>query len=270
MEFNNIKDEVKLEKEYSKHKVFSELKSYSCFYDSLSFSIMTWVTQGTTGISNLDSSSYSSIKGTIDSIYEILAKGRINDTYALIRKYFDSTFINIYTNLYLHDNFSTDKLIVNKIENWKQGKETIPEFRTISKYIKESQTLEPITKLLKKDDRYKKIRDRCNDNMHYNYFLHFLLNDNDIRLPNRMKYLDTISSDMMALFIQHFAYTFYIKDHYFMSTDYIDCLDVGVPPEEGSQYWVAPFIQEIYSNIIKKNRPDLANIIKENTQMRLE
>ena len=75
---------------------------------------------------------------------------------------------------------------------------------------------------------------------------------------------------MRALFIQHFAYIFYLNDHYFMSSDYVDYLDVGMTPEEDSQYWVAPFIQEVYTEIIKKYRPDIAIEIKDKTEMKLE
>lgn len=124
--------------------------------------------------------------------------------------------------------------------------------------------------MLRKDDKYKKIRDRCNDNTHYNFYHNVLLNDNEIHNPNRIKYLDAVSFDMRALFIQHFAYIFYLNDHYFMSSNYVDCFDVGMPPEEGSQYWVAPFIQEIFSEIIEKYRPDIAKEIKDKTVMKLE
>ena len=270
MEFNNHTTEEKLGKEYTKHTVFKELKIYSDFYNSLSFSIMSWVAQGTKAFLNLDTYSYSSIRGTVDSICEILGKGGINDAYALIRKYFDSTFINIYANLYLQDNFGIDNFIVEKIENWRRGTETIPEYRMISSYIKESPKMKPINDLLRKDNRYKKLRNRCNDNTHYNFYHNVLLNDNEIYNPNRINYLDAISLDMRALFIQHFAYIFYINDHYFMSSDYTDCLDVGITPEEDSLYWVAPFIQEIFSEIIEKHRPDIAKEIKENTKMKLK
>lgn len=141
MKFDNLKIEDKLGKEYTEHNVFDELKSYSDFYDSLSFSIMGWASLGTNAILNLDTYAYSSIKGTIDSICEILGKGRINDAYALIRKYYDSTFINIYTNLYLQDNFSIDNFTVAKIDNWRKGTETIPEFRGILKSLPNSNLL---------------------------------------------------------------------------------------------------------------------------------
>jgi hypothetical protein len=55
-----------------------------------------------------------------------------------------------------------------------------------------------------------------------------------------------------------------------MSSDYIDALDCGMTPEDGSQYNVAPFIQEIFNSIIEKYRPDIALEIKLKTVMRLE
>lgn len=270
MTFNGTTIEDRLGQEYLEHKVFKELKTYSDFYDSLSFSTMNWMSQGTKAILNLDTYTFSSIKGTINSINEILKKGRINDAYALIRKYYDSTLINIYSNLYLQDHFSIDNFIVEKIDNWRKGTDTIPEFRVISRYIKESLKLQPINELLKKDDRYKKIRDRCNNNTHYNFYHNVMLNDNEIFNPNRIKYLDAISFDMCALFIQHFAYIFYLNDHFFMSGDYVDSLELGITPEEDSQYWVAPFIQEIFDKIVRIKRPDIADEIKKNTDMNLD
>ncbi len=96
-----------------------------------------------------------------------------------------------------------------------------------------------------------------------------MLNDNEIHNPQRIKYLDAFSFDIESLFIQHFAYIFYLNDHYFMSSDYTDSLDLGLTPEENSQYWVAPFTQEIFDEIIKLKRPDIAKEIKKNTEMKL-
>lgn len=270
MEFSKIKPENRFGKKYNEHLIFNQLKKYSDFYDSLSFSIMSFAPQGTKTFLNLDTYAYSSIKGTIDSIIEILKKGRINDAYALLRKFFDSTMINVYTNLFLQDHFNFDNFIVTQIENWRNGTETIPEYRVISKYIKESERLKPINKLQKKDDRYKIIRDRCNDHTHYNFFKHLLLNDNQIQNPDRVKYLDMFAKDIEAIFIQHFAYIFYMNDHYMMSSDYCDSLDVRITPEENSQYWVANFIQVAFNEVIKVSRPDIAIEIKRNTGMELE
>ena len=53
------------------------------------------------------------------------------------------------------------------------------------------------------------------------------------------------------------------------SSDYVDALDCGVEPEPDSQYWVAPFVQSIFDEVISKYRPDIAQTIKQNTSMML-
>lgn len=270
MKLEKIKPEDRLGKEYIEHQIFKQLRHYSDFYDSLSFSIMNWISEGTNAVLNLDTYTYSSVKGTIESIEDVLKKGRINDGYSLLRKYFDSTMINVYANLYLIDHFSFDNFIVSQIDNWRKGTEKIPEYRVISKYIKESSKLTSINKLLQIDKRYEKIRDRCNDHTHYNFYFNVLLNDNEIHNPNRVKYLNTFSTDIEAIFIQHFSYIFFLNDHYMMSSAYTDYLDVGMTPVEDSQYWVASFIQKTFDDIIKVKRPDIADEIKRNTAMQLD
>lgn len=259
-----------MDKAYKEHPVFKQLSDYAEFYKDLSTSVMGWYTQGTIGsVFNIDTHVYSSIQGTLESIKDILAKGRINDAYALLRKYYDSAMINIYTNLYLDDNFSIENFVVNKINNWLHGKEQLPEYRVMSDYIRKSGKLAEINGLLSKDNRYKEIRERCNDHTHYNFYKNLLLNNNEMLIENRIVLLNLFSKDVENLFILHLSYLFYLKDQYMMSSDYADSMDLGLIPEEGSQYFVAPFIQAIFDKVVKKNRMDLAIAIKNNTVMNL-
>ncbi|SFL99637.1 hypothetical protein [Halanaerobium salsuginis] len=259
-----------LNKKYKEHKVFEEIDEYEGFYESLSYSIMNWTTAGTQSIINVDTYLLSSIKGTLNSIKMILKNGQINDSYALLRKYYDSIAINIYINLYLIENNNLEKLFVEKINNWIIEKNQLPPFSEMLNYIKNSSELKEINLLLKKNNLYGKIRDRCNDHLHYNSYKLFLINDEKIYSKERIKYLDQISNDLRNLFILHFIYLFYLKDKYMMSSDYIDRLEVGLTPVEDSQYWVAPFIQKIFDKIIKTNRNDLAKELKSSTYMDLK
>jgi len=256
---------------YKEHPAFKQLSEYAEFYKDLATSVMGWVTQGTMGsVLNIDTYVYSSMQGTLDSIKDILIKGRINDSYALLRKYHDSVIINVYSTLYLEDNFSFENFVVEKINDWLHGKEQLPEYRIMSDYIRKSEKLITINALLYKDNTYKEIRDRCNDHTHYNFYHNLLLNDNELYIKNRYGILNRFSKDLENLFILHLSYLFYINDKYMMSSDYMDSMDLGLTPEEGSQYFVAPFIQEIFNKVIKKNRMDLATEIKNNTAMKLE
>lgn len=259
-----------LGEKYFEHNVFKTINDFKEFYSSISMGVMTFIGQGTKSLFNLDTYFYSSISGTLESINDILLKGKINDSYALLRKFYDSTMINIYTNLYLKDNFSFENLIVEKIENWRNGTETIPEYRVISKYIKESEKLKPISDLLKIDNRYKEIRDRCNDHTHYNYFHNLLINDNQIFTEKRIDLLTIFENDLINIFIQHFSYIALLNEHYMMSSDYIDSLEMGMAPEENSQYWVAMYAEKIFNDYVKIHRNDIAEIIKENVSLEFE
>jgi hypothetical protein len=106
-----------LGKEYTEHYVFSQLNDFISFYDTLSYTTMGFVSSGVIGVINLNTYVFTSIKGTLDSIKLVLTHGRINDAYALLRKYYDSTIINIYTNLYVEENSTLEKYIVDKIQN---------------------------------------------------------------------------------------------------------------------------------------------------------
>ncbi len=248
--------------EYKKHHVFSELEYYISFYESLSRSVIGFCSTGTNAIYNIDSYVFSSIRGTLESILIILKSGRINDAYALLRKYYDSAIINVYSNLYLEDHISIENFIVNKINNWLKGKDQLPEYRAMSNYIRKSEKVAVINNLLYINNRYKKIRERCNDHTHYNFFYNVLLNDNEINLENRLQVLDVFSADVRDIFILHLAYLFLLKEHYMTSSDYVDALECGMTPVVDSQYWVAPFVQAVFDDIISKQRSDIAATIK--------
>jgi hypothetical protein len=259
--------------EYQSHKIFKLCEEYAEFYEQFSFSIMGFTQPGTKSIINMDSYIYTSMAGTLESISLILEKARVGDAYALLRKYYDSITINIYTNIYLEDNHSIEKPIVEEITNWLNGSNTLPEYRIMSSYIRESERLKLLTDIINKDDRYKKIRNRCHDYLHYNTFESVLINDNQGFYDShkiRQTTLDNLAKDLTNLFILHLAHIFYIHDHYMMSEDYIGALELGINPEKDSQHWVSPFVQEIFQKTINRDRPDLYKLIKEKTFMFLD
>jgi len=258
------------DEEYQKHTVFADLEQYAAFYEHLAMSVFGFVSLGTRAICNIDSYVFSSIQGTLASIHAILRDGMISDAYALLRKYYDSAIINIYTGLYLEENFSIENFIVTQIDKWLRGRDRLPEFRIMSHYIRRSQRVAPITDLLFLDDRYKRLRERCNDHTHYNFYQNVLLNDKDIFLEKRRQALEEFSNDLRDVLMLHLAYMFFANNHYMMSSDYVDCLECGMPPEPDSQYWVAPFVQRIFDQTIKNSRPDLAAMIKQHSSMHLE
>jgi hypothetical protein len=258
------------QEDYQKHVIFSLLKEVDSFYELLSFSIFGFVTFGIGGGIGIESYFLSSVRGTVDSVYTTLKNGRINDSWSLLRKYLDSIVINVYTVQYLDDHFSFEKMVVEKINDWIRGIEKLPDVKTMSRYILDSKKLTPLNEHLLADGSVLNIRTRCNDHMHYNFYTYALLNDNEIFLKNRISELDQMYNDLKKVFAMHLAYMFYMSPHYMMSSDYRDAMDVGVMPEEGAEYFVAPFVQEAFSKFIDIPYPKVGSLIKENSEMILE
>jgi len=257
---NNYKNQIRLD----------QLEKYSKFYEYFSGLIMGIFNYGIPSIINIDTYVYSSMQGTLDSIRELLGKGRINDSYALLRKYYDAVVINIYTNLYFDDHKFSNDIEIEKISKWVQGKKKLPSYKEMNEYIKKSDKTKIITDLLYKDSRYDEIRRRANDHTHYNSYYMVLQNDGEIFLENRPELMNCFLQDVRNLFVFHLAYLFYINDSYMMSTTYVECLEEGYTPPENSQYFVAPLIQDIFDSEIKIWRPDIVSEIKKNTSMLLE
>lgn len=255
---------------YQNHDVFTELERYESFYEKLAFSCFPWATMGTKAAANIDSYVFSSIQGTMCSIKLVLREGMMNDAFALLRKYHDSIVMNIYTGLYLDNNFSIQNLIVEQISDWLSGKAQMPEFRTMSRYIRESEKLAKLWPLLNQGDIYKRVRDLCNDHTHYNFYRNVLLNDKEIHIQSRGKQLDNFYHSLNHLFILHFSCLFTVREYYMMSSDYLDCLECNMTPDPDSLRWVVPFVQEIFTEVIKERRADIADLMLEETEMELE
>ena len=252
------------------HRVFSELDLLIEFYDSLSTLVIPFVTSGTNAtICNIDSYIFSSIQGTVSSIHHVLGCGRINDAYSLLRKYYDTVVINIYSTLYLQEKFGLDNFVVQEINDWLKGKKKLPGFGKMMEFIQNTKSVKPITDFVLADDRYKQLRKRCNDHRHHNFFHYLVLNDSTSPLSHRVEYYDRFSADLCDIFVLPFSYIFYANNAYMMSSDYRDYLECGMTPEPDSQYWVAPFVQEAFDLFVKKHRPEIAEALKNHTRMQL-
>lgn len=272
IERKNFKIKESDKNEYSSHIVFNTLERIRDFYKDFSFLVIGYLNSQTNMIVNFDSYIYSSMEGTIESIATILKKGRIGDAFALLRKLHDKAILNIYINLYIEKNIKDDKWEVIEITKWLKGKDKLPHntYGRMSEYIENSKELEFIFKKMMESESYLSVRARGNDHVHSNYFHNLLNNDNTILSENRLSLLSSFKDDLENIFILHLSCIFTIKEHYMSSTDYIDALEVGVAPEEGSQYWVAENVQSIFKDFIQAKQPDIADFIKNSTCMNLQ
>ena len=255
---------------YRSHSVFAALDRYTEFYEQLSMSIMGFMNIGTGMFINVDSYLYQSSGGTLNSIRAILREGRINDGYALLRKYYDSVTLSLYVDMYLNDQDDAGTRAVPLVNDWLRGVQALPDYKLMRRYVAQAGRLEPVIgMLLQGDDCYKGIRDRCNGHLHYHDFQSVLFNDKDVYVDRR-PVLDQMERDIADLFVLHIACVFFMNGHYMMSSDYVDYLECGMTPEADSQYWVAPFVQGVFDDVLNVRRPDVCAAIRGHTSMHLK
>lgn len=264
-----FESQVATDKEYQSHKIYSLLNSLIDFYNAVYVFGPDFITNGIVkGVLNIDKVVCASLSGTLDSMRVVLKEGRINDAYALMRKYYDGIIVVLYINIYIKQNFSIEKFIVDDMQQWVDNKRKLPSSEKMMKVIRNYKPLEDLELLFDFDDLYLKIRRLANGNTHYNKLYYLWLNNNMIYNSNRIKELDVLYYYTLQLFVFHFAYMYSLNPHYMMSSDYVDALDLGFQPEEGSQYWVAGYVSDVFEKYIL-TRPEIAEYMRKHSGMNL-
>lgn len=265
-----FESQVSKDKEYQSHKVFKLLDTLIEFYNAVYMLGPDFITNGVmSGLLNIDHVVCGSLAGTLDSVKVVLKHGRVNDAYSLVRKYHDGIIAGTYINVYIAEKYSLDNFVVEMIQKWVNNKQKLPSSEKMLDVIRKYQPLEELEKLFDFDGLYYRIRRLSNGNTHYNKLYYLWLNNNMIYNPNRVKELDNIHTCILHLFILHFAYMYSLNPEYMMSSDYVDALDLGMKPEEGSQYWVATYVSKVFEEIVLPKRPDIAEYMRNNTEMQL-
>lgn len=265
-----LESQVKNDTKYQSHKLFPLLESLAEFYNCVYVFGPDFITNGVlSGLFNVDKVVCGSLAGTLDSVRVVLREGRINDAYALVRKYHDGIIAVLYINVYIAENYSVQNLVVEKIQQWVNNKQKLPSAEKMMDKIRQHKPLKELEKLFDFDGLYHSIRRLTNGNTHYNKLYYLWLNNNMIYNSRRVKELDNLYACILHLFIFHFSYMYMLNPQYMMSSDYMDALDCCIKPEEGSQYWVAPFVTEVFEKYIATKRPDVADFMRNHTEMKL-
>lgn len=266
-ELDKNKKNSKLKK-INEHNIFLEIDKYINFYNSIEDATFFSTPSGIKEI-RFNSNFFYSMKETLNSIKILLKNGNINDAFTLLRKYQDVSTLHIYYLLYLEDNFSIDNLLVEKVNNWIKNKNIRIEYKNIKPYILGHKKTKKISKIIL--TYHQGLRDRLNGHTHYNCYSYLSLNENKVIYDNKeiLDYLNRFLEDIRIIFASYFIWLFTAKEYYMASSDYVDYLDMGLTPPQDSQCWVAPFIQEIFDDIIKPNFKEVADELKKTTSMEL-
>ena len=73
--------------------------------------------------------------------------------------------------------------------------------------------------------------------------------------------LKNISIILNQLMMIHVSFIFHLNPEYLAASDYMDYMEMGMTPPEGSEEWIANFAQDAFDRYIKLNA-QLADYIK--------
>jgi hypothetical protein len=167
---------------------------------------------------------------------------------------------DIFTYIYLEVKIG-DERGDNDIEQWIQGKKKLHSLnikRLLSFLTRNNSEIKKCFDLLDVSGKYIDIKSYCNDYVHNNRLSNLILNT-DCLMDGTAHY-ERMSAYVEALKCLLFAVICILKPHYASSSDYMDHAELGLSPPEGSQYWVAPFMQEEFDRLYASNRK-LAEVI---------
>lgn len=255
--------------EYKNHKIFGLLADIKEFYYYLSMNDDTCSLSVVKNIFNVNYDIYCSLSNTVDSMLTLLNKGRINDSMALMRKYNDAVIIHVYSMILIEDEKSiffneSHKIYENIVNKWVHGKEQLMkrEKQILNKIKSIDKRLEKLLFSDKEKETYNKGRTIGDDNVHYNSYDMFTINNEQI-MNNKysIDYLNDAYNAILFIFIIHFSYIVRINPLSMVSSDYVCMLDAGLTPEEGSQNYAASFAIDIFFKYIKPYDKELANYL---------
>lgn len=214
-----------------------------------------------------------SSQATIGNIIECCNCFCLADAYTLLRKYRDDLFFCLYLVTYdatakLGESKRTKKMETN-IEQWCQDNLNNLNINEVLATIGTSEWLQKAVRKYDLQKSFNRIGMQLNNYVHGNGFSFYNTNIYSYDEKYIEEQLNAIVS--MARYITT-TFLFLLSlcsPHYIMSTDYIDYLEFGLTPPDGSQYWVAPFVADYLKANIEMIDKNGYEYLKENTCMAL-
>lgn len=197
---------------------------------------------------------FDSVSRTVESIRYCCLNASFADAYSLLRKYRDDVFYYIYM-LTVGEKTDFMKFVELKdlgkdernIYDWVRNQQNDVYIGAIFKAIASSGAGEAIRKYKLKDS-FDKLAIKLNNYVHSNgqSYYNFSYQRMDA-YSDVAKYCKEFGEAITYITMTFLMILVLIRPSLIMSEDYIDYLDCGDTPPDGSQYWVAPFVSEFIS-----------------------
>ena len=156
------------------------------------------------------------------------------------------------------------------VELWMRGKLNNLQINEVLKTIGNSSSLTDVVKKYSLKMSFTNISERLNNYVHSNGILFY--NDNTA-LTHTKEYLEQVKqliNDLKYIVTTFFVLLTICCPHLISSNDYVDYLEAGEMPPEGSQYLVAPFIADFIKSNYLLIDENCLKYLQDNTCMRFD
>jgi len=202
----------------------------------------------------------SSVELTAGNIIECCECACIADANTLLRKYRDDLFFYLYIVVY-DSNKKQDTPIdtTNMEENisrWIQNGLDSFYIQDVLRAIGASPELMEPASNYNLQKSFNSIGKRLNNFVHRNGYVYYNRSIGSYEENEFCNYLKVLQDDLKYMTVTFLFLLILCSPLSIMSTDYIDYLECGETPPDGSQYWVAPFVGRFLSensNLIDDN-----------------
>lgn len=214
---------------------------------------------------------FGSLKLSLGSIIDCCEHYCIADANVLTRKYRDDIFFCLYLIVYDVNYKKGNKDVYVDIENsiskWLNNGLQDLYIGDVFKAIGKQPELLQAIKKYDLQSSFKVINTKLNDFVHSNGIAFY--NENIISSDKNVieEKLKTIVNNIRYITVSFLFLLVLCSPGYIMSTDYIDCLNMGTAPPEYSEFWVAPFVKLFLKDNLKIIDDNCYNYIRENSSM---
>jgi len=214
---------------------------------------------------------------TMESIRYCCLNANFADAYSLLRKYRDDLLYYVFLFAVSDDcdlmqfvNIDELKDEEKKILDWVHNQQKDLHISYVLQVIASRPSVGAAVKKFNLKDSFINLGDKLNDYVHSNGRSFY--NESYERLSIRKEIKDKCEEFCEAATYITVVFIFLsvlINPLYIMSSDYVDYLDCGEIPPEGSQYWVAPFVLEFMNKHKDVLDEKWVEYLRENTEMEI-
>lgn len=212
-----------------------------------------------------------STHSTLLSIRQLVEIGHFSDVNVLMRKVRDDLFLFLYllevVNRYQLGNETTHERNATKWEENKLENLTISDILT---YLMKNESIKKVIIEHNLRKAWDNIGKNLNNFVHGNGKMYAQLNYANFDYKTIDKIFNDITFKLSYIVSVFVVLLTLIKPSLISSSDYVDALELGIQPVEGSQYNIAPFIQKFIDTYVIKLHPDIKNFLKDNVYMRFD